>query len=463
MPFVLVHRLETRPPLGQGRIGLTGFGAQQQKIVGGAKAFVLDQPEGLLAGATLEAALHVPDLAHRHAEALGNGDMAQLLAQHMLGGAEHGVMTVHAAHDVFAHLLPHRFPQHGGEKKRRGHRLVLVHARIGVRQRTRHQRHRKPALLVLQAFLRQREQVLEQAVVAQQFVGFERITAVEQLQHLLEHARRRHRGHQGREFADGRGGFVFEFEAQLGGEPDRAQHAHRVFAKTCLGITDDAQDAGLEIGHSADIINDAEIADVVVQRVDGEIAPHGIFFLGAEHVVIRCFRLRLRRGVFFRFAVLHLFHRKRLLGDVTGDGAEGRDLDDLPPEAHVHQAEAPADHARVMEQLADLLGPRVGYDVEILWLAPQHEVAHAPAHQQAGVAGLFQAVQDLEGVFADLRARDNVLRARNDDWNVNLYFTWVISKTRDGMPYYSVGAFPDGTYNTTALAPRAPTPHAPIV
>jgi hypothetical protein len=89
----------------------------------------------------------------------------------------------------------------------------------------------------------------------------------------------------------------------------------------------------------------------------------------------------------------------------------------------VHQPKTPADYARVVEQLADLFGPRVGHDVEILGLAPQHEIAHASPHQQAGVAGFFQAVQNLEGVFADLSARDDVLRARNDDGVIDRYFT----------------------------------------
>ena len=156
------------------------------------KAFALQQTEGLLAGAALEAALHAPDFTHRHAETLGQGDMPQLFTQHLLRGMEHGVVTVHAALDVFAHLFPHRFPQHGGKQERRGHRLVVIHARVGIGQGARHQRHGESPLLVFEAFLRQREQVLEQAVMAQQLIGFERVATVKQLQDFLEHACRRH-------------------------------------------------------------------------------------------------------------------------------------------------------------------------------------------------------------------------------------------------------------------------------
>jgi hypothetical protein len=64
-------------------------------------------------------------------------------------------------------------------------------------------------------------------------------------------------------------------------------------------------------------------------------------------------------------------------------GAEGRDLDDLAAEDHVREAEAPADQAQVAEQRLDLLGRRVGGDVEILRMAADQQVAHGAADQEA--------------------------------------------------------------------------------
>ena len=96
----------------------------------------------------------------------------------------------------------------------------------------------------------------------------------------------------------------------------------------------------------------------------------------------------------------------------------------------MHQPEASADDARAVEQFADFLGARVGDDVEVLGLAPEHEVAHTAANEQAGVTGVAQAMQDLEGVFADQRARDGMLRAWKNDGLANRGFTLSAGKTR---------------------------------
>ena len=98
----------------------------------------------------------------------------------------------------------------------------------------------------------------------------------------------------------------------------------------------------------------------------------------------------------------------------------------------MHQAEAPADDARVVEQLADFLGPGVGDDVEVLGLAPEHEIAHAATDEEAGIAGIPQTVQDLEGVFTDQRAGDGMLRAGENGGLANLGFT--LSAVAAGNP-----------------------------
>ena len=102
----------------------------------------------------------------------------------------------------------------------------------------------------------------------------------------------------------------------------------------------------------------------------------------------------------------------------------------------MHQAETPADDARVVAQLADFLGARVGDDVEVLGLAPEHEIAHAAADEEAGVAGIAQAMQDLEGVFTDQRAGNGMLRAREDGGLANLGFT--LSAVAAGSPVVKI-------------------------
>src|SRR5690606_24965840 len=95
-------------------------------------------------------------------------------------------------------------------------------------------------------------------------------------------------------------------------------------------------------------------------------------------------------------------------------GAEGGDLDDLLAEAHVREAEAPADELAVAEYLAHLFRVRVRGDVEILRLASEHEVAHAAPHQERPVPGVLQAVEHLQRVLADGLPGDGVFAARQD-------------------------------------------------
>ncbi len=50
-------------------------------------------------------------------------------------------------------------------------------------------------------------------------------------------------------------------------------------------------------------------------------------------------------------------------------------------------------------------------DVEVLGLAPHHQVAHAAAHQIGEIAGAVEPVQDLDGVVVDVAAGDGMLGA----------------------------------------------------
>src|SRR5439155_12354913 len=103
---------------------------------------------------------------------------------------------------------------------------------------------------------------------------------------------------------------------------------------------------------------------------------------------------------------------------VVGLGARGPergDLDDLATEADVGKPETPADQPRVAEHVLNLIGIRVGRNVEIFGLALQQQVAHTATDDERLVAGVFQAVQDLERALRDVRAADVVLRARHDD------------------------------------------------
>src|SRR5699024_428032 len=78
--------LHIGPPLCQLGIDLAHFGAQQQEIIGGAKASMRHEAGGLLAAALAKAWLQLPDLAHGNGEASGNRHMLRLLPDNLALG-----------------------------------------------------------------------------------------------------------------------------------------------------------------------------------------------------------------------------------------------------------------------------------------------------------------------------------------------------------------------------------------
>ena len=215
----------------------------------------------------------------------------------------------------------------------------------------------------------------------------------ERLVSFVDQARHGGLGEIGSMTLDCGAGGGLDFEAELGGEAHRAHHADRILAHPQLGIADSADQSSLEIADSAGKIDHVEILRIVEQRVDGKVAAKRVFLGRAESVVEANQRIV---GV----------------GDGLGLFAEGGDLDILAAEENVDQAKAPADQARVAEQLADLLGMGRSGDVEILGLAREHQVTHAAADQVGLVAGAGQAIEDLEDVGVDVAARDRMFGAR---------------------------------------------------
>src|SRR5205807_1725163 len=60
-------------------------------------------------------------------------------------------------------------------------------------------------------------------------------------------------------------------EVEAGGELDRAEDAHRIFAESHVGVADGADDAALDVDHAAHPVEDLAAVVVVEERVDGEI------------------------------------------------------------------------------------------------------------------------------------------------------------------------------------------------
>ncbi len=204
-------------------------------------------------------------------------------------------------------------------------------------------------------------------------------------------------------------------KAQLAGETHRPQHAHRVLAVPPLRVVaDEAQPSGAQVIEAVGVVEDGKVADVVVKGVDREIAPEGVLLDGSVGVVAQ------DQSVFD--PPVGLCH-------VRVEAAEGRHLDDLGAEVDMGQAEASPDQPAIAKDPAYFFGLGVGGDVEVLGLAPEQEVADPAAHQMGLKAGLAQAIQDLEGIGADVGARDVVFRTGYDPRS-----GWTLGRAGPGLP-----------------------------
>src|SRR5471030_98567 len=94
--FAVIGVLVVSPPFAQAVGFLARAFAQQQEIVAGAEAWVLQEQVGAFAGAAWQTLLHVPDLADRQGEPLRNRNALALLDDQFVGGLLHGRDRRHA-------------------------------------------------------------------------------------------------------------------------------------------------------------------------------------------------------------------------------------------------------------------------------------------------------------------------------------------------------------------------------
>jgi transglutaminase-like putative cysteine protease len=221
----------------------------------------------------------------------------------------------------------------------------------------------------------------------------------EQLQQLFADARRCSIGNQRRTGIDAFARGLIKGKPEPGGKFQGPEHAHRIFGETDQRVTNHPQAARLEVDQPADVIDDAEGADIVKQGVDGEVAAEGILARGAEDVL----------------------HHEMMIVRVLGEIVTGRlatecgNLHQLvSAKAHMGQAEAPADQVTVAEQPLDLLRRSIRTDVEVLGGALEQQVAHTAANQVGQMAGAMQPVQNAQGVGVDSAARQAMLGAGQD-------------------------------------------------
>ena len=383
---------EAVPPVGEAgelALELAALAAQLEEIPARAVTRMLEQPVRALAGALLEARLQRPDFLDRRLEPARDRDLLRLLAQHLVHRVEQCRDRLSAAGPRGFPGRENLVPEERGEQKAGRDAAVLAHAVVRVGER---QLDEPLAERLLEDHVDQRQEAVRQAVRAQAAQRLDRVAGKQQLLHFVEQPRRRDVLHQRGELRDRRGGLRVDGDAELRGEPHRAQHAHRVLAQARHRRADELEPAGADVRDASDVIPDFLLGRVEVQRVDREVAARRILGLRAVDVV------RQQPPV--------------LVGRVVAGlgGAECRDFDRLRTDVHVDEAETAADDERAAEQRLHLLRAGVGGDVEILRLDPEQEVADGAADHEGLEPRFLQPARDLDGAAGQLVAADRMVR-----------------------------------------------------
>src|SRR5690606_28093069 len=105
------------------------------------------------------------------------------------------------------------------------------------------------------------------------------LTAGEQLQDFVEQTLGGNVFDQAGQLGNGFARCRVEGAVQLGGEPQGAKHAHRVFTVALLGVADHSNDAFLQIGDAVVVVDDFFGERVVIKRIQCEVAAGGVFQL----------------------------------------------------------------------------------------------------------------------------------------------------------------------------------------
>src|SRR4051812_23778300 len=164
-----------------------------------------------------------------------------------------------------------------------------------------------------QRLIERGKEVFQQAVRTQQAKTFDGMPGMEQLQGFIEQTRRRHVLQQVSQLMDGRRCAFRYFESEFGCKADGPQHAYRIFPVALDRFADEANHPSVQVGEPTDIIGQAEIRDIVIERIDGKIAAPYVLFDCAVYIVAE------------NTAVLRV--EIRVLRVIT---TEGGDLDHVP-------------------------------------------------------------------------------------------------------------------------------------
>ena len=183
-------------------------------------------------------------------------------------------------------------------------------------------------------------------------------------------------------------------KTKLRHKAQHAQHAHRILAKTCGRITNNAQHLIVQIAHTTVVIQYHLALHIVVQRIDGHVAARGIAFNIAIDIVTQ------HAAVLVHFLIIQIVR------------AERRYLDQIALVQHMHDAKTSTNDARATEQFQNLFRTRIGRNVKILRNMPEHQVAHRATHNVGIKARFSQCFADHARRLRDVARIDAVLFRR---------------------------------------------------
>ena len=157
----------------------------------------------------------------------------------------------------------------------------------------------------------------------------------------------------------------------------------------------------MEICPAINIIDDAEVSDVIIESINGVISAQGILGRRAKGIVsldqeavtiVRCFRF---------FSLL----------------AESRDLDDLATLEHdVGDTETATYESAVAKNFLESPGFSISDNVEVVDLPSQQKITNSSAAEIGKVSSPVKAIKNLEDFRAHLLSGDWVLIAMNNSW-----------------------------------------------
>lgn len=158
-----------------------------------------------------------------------------------------------------------------------------------------------------------------------------------------------------------------------------AQHAQVIFSEAAVGIADGTDEFFFQVGLSADVINNFVFNGIPEHSIDGEVSTLGVLFGAAEVDAVGAAAV-LITGVFTKcgdFSLESVFDNH--------DDAEGF-----------------ADGDGFGKKGFNLFGQGIGGNVVIFWNTSHQPVAHRPAGDECGEAGVPDCAYNFERGCVDL-------------------------------------------------------------